>query len=157
MLTIDEIQINAPVELCFGAAADVERWPEILPHYRNVVFRRKDGFGTGLVEMAARRSFGPLQYPVWWVSEMSLDQSRPAVLYRHVDGITTRMWVEWSFEALSAERTGVRIVHEWEDGPAWPLPASFRGAIADRIIGPIFINHVAGRTLMGIKRHVESL
>jgi hypothetical protein len=68
------------------AGADVERWPERLPHYRWVRFHRKDGFGTGRVEMAARRDFGPLPYPVWWVSEMRVDEDRPAVLYRHVAG-----------------------------------------------------------------------
>ena len=30
-----------------------------------------------------------------------------------------------------------------------------RAAVADRVIGPVFIHHVAGRTLQGIRRHVE--
>ncbi len=155
MLTVDEIEIDAPVEACFRAAADVERWPEILGHYRWVRFQRRDGFGTGRIEMAARRDFGPLPYPVWWVSEMELDEERPAVLYRHVDGITAGMEVEWTFEPLAPSRTAVRIVHAWREGPRWPLPGWGRRNIADRIIGPVFINHVAGRTLRGIKRHVE--
>ena len=155
MYTVDEIEIDGPVEACFRAGADVERWPEILPHYRWVRFQRPEGFGTGRVEMAARRSFGPLPYPVWWVSEMEVDERRPAVLYRHVDGITTGMDVEWTFEPLGPERTAVRIVHAWEGGPRWPLPRWARGVIADWIIGPVFIHHVAGRTLRGIKRHVE--
>lgn len=156
MRTVDEIEISAPVAECFRAAADVERWPEILPHYRWVRFRRKEGFGTGVVEMAARRSFGPLPYPVWWVSEMSVDESRPVVLYRHVGGVTTGMDVEWSFEALAPSRTRVRIVHEWDDGPRWPLPGWARREIAARVIGPVFIHHVASRTLLGVKRHAES-
>lgn len=156
MRTVDEIEIEGPVEACYRAGADVERWPEILPHYRWVRFQRHDGFGTGRVEMAARRGFGPLPYPVWWISEMQVDPARPAVLYRHVDGITTGMDVEWTFRPLSGGRTAVRIVHNWDDGPRWPLPRWGRRGIADRIIGPVFINHVAGRTLHGIKRHVES-
>ena len=28
-------------------------------------------------------------------------------------------------------------------------------AVADAVIGPVFIHHVASRTLAGIKRHVE--
>lgn len=155
MYTVDEIEIGAPVEACFRAGADVERWPEILPHYRWVRFHRQEAFGTGRVEMAARRAFGPLPYPVWWVSEMSLDERRPAVLYRHVDGITTGMDVEWTFEPVSAARTLVRIVHAWDDGPRWPIPSWTRRGIADVIIGPVFIHHVAGRTLRGIKQHVE--
>jgi ribosome-associated toxin RatA of RatAB toxin-antitoxin module len=154
--TVDEIEVRAPVEACFHAGADVERWPEWLPHYRWVRFQRKEGFGTGRVEMAARRDFGPLPYPVWWVSEMRVEPDRPAVLYRHVDGITTGMDVEWSFHDLGGGVTRVRIVHDWETGPAWPLPSAVRRLLADRIIGPVFIHHVASRTLAGIKRAAES-
>ena len=155
MLTVDEIVMAAPAAACFRAGADVERWPEILPHYRWVRFQRKDGFGTGLVEMAARRWFGPIPYPVWWVSEMHVDEARPAVLYRHVDGITTGMDVEWTFEPAGDGRTRVRITHAWAEGPAWPVPGAARREIAARVIGPVFIHHVASRTLLGIKRAVE--
>lgn len=157
MHTIDETVMDAPVGTCFLAAADVEAWPEALPHYRWVRFQRKDGFATGRVEMAARRDFGPLPYPVWWVSEMSAQEGRPAVLYTHVDGITTGMTVEWSFKDLGGGRTAVRIDHWWESGPAWPLPGFLRRLIARLIIGPIFINHVASRTLRGIREKAERI
>ena len=155
MLTIDETVMNAPLDACFRAAADVEDWPNVLPHYRWVRFQRKDGFGTGLIEMAAKRAFGPLQYPVWWVSEMKLDDNAPAVLYRHVDGITTGMDVIWSFEDVGGGRTAVKIVHDWSGGPRWPLPLFLRKLIADLIIGPVFIHHVASRTLKGIRSKAE--
>jgi hypothetical protein len=157
MYTIDEIEVNGPVEACYRAGADVERWPEILPHYRWVRFQEKRDFGTGRVEMAARRDFIGLGYPVWWVSEMRVEPLRPAVLYRHVDGITRGMDVEWSFHPVPGEqeRTHIRIVHDWPQGPAWPLPGGVRRGIADAVIGPVFIHHVAGRTLLGIKRQVE--
>lgn len=156
MYTVDEIDIHAPVEACFRAGADVERWAERLPHYRWVRFQRKEKFGTGRVEMAARRSFGPLPYPVWWVSEMHVEEERPAVIYHHVDGVTTGMDVEWTFEDVGNGVTRVRIVHAWEDGPRWPLPGFMRRLVANAVIGPVFIHHVAGRTLAGIRRHVES-
>jgi hypothetical protein len=149
--------MRAPTEACFRAAADVERWPHILSHYRWVRFDRKDGFGTGRVEMAARRAFGPLPYPVWWVSEMQLDHNRPAVLYHHVAGITRGMDVEWRFEERAAGSTRVTIIHDWPDGPAWPLPRSARAAIANLVSGPLFIHHVAGRTLRGIRTFVEAV
>jgi uncharacterized membrane protein len=154
--TVDETVVDAPVEACFRTGADVERWPEWLPHYRWVRFQRKDGFGTGRIEMAARRAFGPLPYPVWWVSEMHVDESRPVVVYRHVDGITTGMDVIWSFEDAGDGRTHVKIVHDWDGGPRWPLPMFLRRWIADAIIGPVFIHHVASRTLAGIKRAAEA-
>lgn len=156
MYTLDETRMAAGVDPCFRAAADVERWPEWLPHYRWVRFQQKDGFGRGRVEMAARRDFGPLGYPVWWVSEMYLDEARPAVHYRHVAGVTRGMDVVWSFEPLGDAATQVRIVHEWHAGPAWPLPPGARRLLAARVIGPHFIHHVASRTLAGIKRRVES-
>ena len=157
MLTIDTALVHAPVDVCYRAGADVEGWPDALPHYRWVRFQRKDGFGTGRVEMAARRHFGPLPYPVWWVSEMHVDPSRPEVVYRHVDGITTDMDVVWKFEDNGDGRTLVTIVHEWEVGPRWPHPAFLRRLIANLIIGPVFIHHVASRTLAGIKRKAERL
>jgi coenzyme Q-binding protein COQ10 len=153
--TVDETVMAAPPERCFRAAADVERWPERLPHYRWVRFQRKDGFGTGRVEMAAQRRFGPLPWPVWWASEMHLDEDRPAVVYRHVAGITTGMDVEWTFADRGDGTTHVKIVHDWKDGPRWPLPRFLRRWIADAIIGPVFIHHVASRTLAGIRRAVE--
>jgi ribosome-associated toxin RatA of RatAB toxin-antitoxin module len=156
LYTVDETVIRGSVEACFNAGADVERWPDRLPHYRWVRFQRKDGFGTGRVEMAARRAFGPLPYPVWWVSDMHLEEARPAVIYRHVDGITTGMYVEWTFEDLGDGRTRVRIVHDWDGGPRWPLPGFLRRMIGSVVIGPVFIHHVASRTLAGIKRHVET-
>ncbi|MDB4948414.1 MAG: Polyketide cyclase/dehydrase [Gemmatimonadetes bacterium] len=148
--------MRASVDACFRAGADVERWPEWLPHYRWVRFQRKDAFGTGLIEMAARRGFGPLPWPVWWVSEMRLDEAKPSVIYRHVQGITTGMDVEWTFEPRPDGSTLVRIVHEWSEGPRWPLPAPLRRAIGSAVIGPVFIRHIASRTLAGIRRHVEA-
>src|SRR5215831_14250870 len=98
MHTIDRIRIRAPLDRVFAIARDIERWPEILPHYRwvRMLERRPDG---GRVEMAAWRPFGPapLRYPTWWVSEMRVasEDGRPVIRYRHVDGITKGMDVRW--------------------------------------------------------------
>ena len=153
MRTYNAVVVQAPPDRCFQTAADVERWPEFLRHYRWVRFRRKDEFGTGLVEMAAVRPFGPLKYPVWWVSEMRVEPARPAVLYRHVEGITAGMAVEWRFSAEDGRGTRVEIVHDWPDGPAWPLIGRLA---ASWVIGPVFIHAVAARTLEGVKRRTES-
>lgn len=151
MVTIDEQRCFAPADVAFRVAADVEVWPRILPHYRRVRFLRRDGFATGLVEMAAWRRFGPLRYPTWWVSEMQLDERERVVRYRHVRGITTGMHVVWEVSELQDRSSQLRIVHEW-DGPPWPLIRSFA---ADRIIGPAFISHIAGRTMAGVAAEAE--
>jgi ribosome-associated toxin RatA of RatAB toxin-antitoxin module len=142
--------MRAPVASVLEAAADVERWPERLSHYRWVRFleRRPDG---GLVEMAAWRPFGLVGYPTWWVSEMRVDRSAPAVHNRHVRGITAGMDVVWRFEP-AGNATDVTIVHEW-NGPRWPLIGRAAAAL---VIGPVFIHGIASRTLAGIKRHVEA-
>jgi uncharacterized membrane protein len=150
MRTVDRVRVRAPVESVFLAATDVERWPQILSHYRWVKKLEGNGAGT-LVEMAAWRPFGPLRYPTWWVSEMGIDQAAPAIHYRHVRGITTGMDVVWQMVA-TAEGTDVTIVHEWR-GPHWPL---IGGTAANWIIGPVFVHGIASRTLAGIKRYVEA-
>src|SRR3989441_6253753 len=119
MVTVDRILIPAPLERVFAAAATVERWPEILPHYRWVRFleRREGG---GIVEMAAWRPFGPLRYPTWWVSEMTVDARGRQIRYRHVRGITRGMNVVWRFAPVDGGVT-VTIVHEWRGPPGPPL------------------------------------
>lgn len=152
MRTVDEHVAGAPADTCFRIAADVEGWPGILPHYRWVRFRRKDGFATGEVEMAAWRPFGPVGYPTWWVSEMRHDPDERTVRYRHVDGITRGMDVWWEVRPLSEDRTLLRIVHEWP-GPRWPLIGGFA---ARHVIGPHFVQAIAGRTLAGIADAAEA-
>src|SRR2546423_14916211 len=64
MRTVDRATIHAPLERVFQIAAGVERWPEILSHYRRVrVVERGDG--GGLVEMAAGGPLRPLRYSTW--------------------------------------------------------------------------------------------
>lgn len=115
-----------------------------------MTFRRRDGPGCGRVEMAAVRAFGPAPYPVWWTSEMRTDFDAARVRYRHVDGITSGMDVEWRLDPASGG-TRIVIVHDWE-GPAWPLVG---GLAARTVIGPHFIRVVADRTLDGIRRAAE--
>ena len=151
MIRTDDRVTAAPPDAAFHVAADVERWPEILPHYRWVRFQRKTGFGRGVVEMAAWREFvGPVRYPTWWASEMEADPDEPVVRYRHVDGVTRGMDVAWQFHPADGG-TLVRIIHEW-DGPPWPL---IRTIAADRVIGPHFVSAIAQRTLAGVCREAE--
>jgi len=153
MRTIDERFAEAPADACFQVAADVERWPDILPHYRWVRFRRKDDFARGVVEMAAWRHFGPVGYPTWWLSDMHCDAKARTVTYRHIGGITKGMDVLWQVTPAGAGRSHLRIVHEW-DGPPWPLIGGFA---ADHVIGPHFIHFIASRTLAGVAREAERL
>lgn len=147
MQTVNEIEMACPVTRAFDLARQVEHWPAVLPHYRWVRFHRGGPDGGGVVEMAARRRFGALSWPVWWVSEMEVDAGAPAVRYRHVQGITRGMEVEWQF-APGAGSTTVRIVHRWERPRlgAWA---------AREVVGPFFVHHIAGQTLTWLKHRAE--
>ena len=149
MRTVDTTHIRAPITDVFEAAREVERWPRWLPHYRWVTMRERR-IGGGVVEMAAWRPFGPLRWPTWWVSEMAVDPTVPIVRYRHVEGITSGMDVEWRMSGTESG-TEVTIIHEWR-GPEWPLVGRLA---AEWIIGPVFVHGIASRTLAGIKRMLE--
>jgi ribosome-associated toxin RatA of RatAB toxin-antitoxin module len=150
MRTVDERLVAAPADRIYQAAREVERWPEILPHYRyvRVLDRSPD---RQVVEMSANRPFGPVNWPTWWTSEMWTDPGRFEVRYRHIRGITRGMDVIWRL-VPEGSRTRVTIVHEW-DGPRWPL---ISGVAANLVIGPVFVHGIASRTLAGIAKYVEA-
>ena len=145
MITIDELVVRAPVATIFSIAREVEHWPAHLKHYRYVRFRHRASDGGGLVEMAADRPFGPLNWPTWWLSEMAVDDDAPTIRFRHVGGITRGMDVEWNFKR-TPEGTQVRIIHVW-NGPGWPAIGVFA---ANAVIGPVFVHGIASRTLAGL-------
>ena len=153
MCTLDERIVRAPAGVIFDLAADVERWPSVLPHYRYVRFREKK-VGGGIVEMSANRPFGLLQWPTWWVSLMDTrpyaDKATNVIRFRHIEGITTRMEVEWAFEPVTGG-THVTVVHVW-DGPAWPMIGP---VAAKAVIGPVFVHGIASRTLAGLANAAE--
>ena len=150
MRTLDRIRIAAPSDEVFRLAAGVERWPDFLHHYRWVrMLERRDA--GGLVEMAAWRPFGLFKYPTWWVSEMAADPRAGRIRYRHTDGVTRGMDVEWRIRRVS-DGCEVTIVHEWR-GPRWPLIGRIA---ANWVIGPVFIHGIASRTLAGVKQQAEA-
>lgn len=151
MRTVDRITVHASLERTFAVASDVERWPHFLKHYRWVRILERGG-AECTVEMAAWRPFGWVHYPTWWVSRMRVEPERYAVRYRHVQGVTRGMDVEWLVRPGDAGRVEVSIVHDWS-GPAWPLIGGFA---AEWVIGPVFIHGIASLTLAGVKRRAEA-
>lgn len=150
--TVDEGLVRAPWQTIFEIAADVESWPRHLSHYRYVRFRERIA-GGGVVEMSANRPFGPFNWPTWWVSLMEVQQSgatTPSIRFRHIDGITRNMEVEWSFTPVTGG-THVTVLHLW-NGPAWPAVSTIA---ARMVIGPVFIHGIASRTLAGLARAAE--
>jgi len=152
MTVLDERVVRAPLRTIFDIVRAVEHWPGYLGHYRFVRFRERAYDGGGLVEMSAYRPFGPVGWPTWWLSHMTVDEKAPVVRFRHVGGITTGMDVEWSFAPLEDGRaTHVKLLHVW-DGPEWPLIGV---VAATRVIGPVFVHGIASRTLAGLAAVAE--
>ncbi len=147
MHTENVVEMQGDLDRIVALASDVERWPDILPHYRWVTLLEGGG-DRKVVEMAARRD----RIPVKWraVQEIHRDGPTPVMTYRHIAGVVKGMVVDWTFES-QPDRVIVRIRHDFK--PPWPIVGGF---VADRIIGPQFIGNIAGKTLATIKGIVES-
>jgi len=140
----NSILIQAPKSAIFEVAANLERWPKILPHYRYIHFLER-GQDRNIVVMAARRS----GIPIAWTSEQTIDRERFEVRFLHLKAWTKGMHVVWTF---SDARDGilVTISHDLR----FRIPAL--APIVDPIIGNFFISNVANKTLRCMKAYVEA-
>ncbi len=138
-------RMRAPFDVCFDLAADVERWPEILPHYR-YVRRVPDSDGARRFVMGARR--GPI--PVRWEAVQRPMRDERRIEFMHTGGVTRGMWVAWQF-VDDADGLDVSIEHRLDLG--WPIIGGFA---AERVIGPQFIEAIARRTLRRIRELAEA-
>ncbi|MFA5976563.1 MAG: SRPBCC family protein [Elusimicrobiota bacterium] len=150
MNTSNVIEITAPYGRLFRIAADVTRWPEILPHYRWVKVLQKKG-NQITVEMAARHK----GLPLWWRAIQRPLPEEKRILFTHIGGITKGMEVQWIFQQVGETPGGqpvwsVQIHHQFE--PKWPPPGPW---LAERIIGEMFVKQVAQKTLKRIKELIE--
>jgi hypothetical protein len=139
------VHIDAPLERIFPLAAEIERWPERLSHYRYV---RRVGAGTGERRFAMGARRGPI--PVRWEAIQRPLPDERRIEFTHTGGVTRGMEVAWRFEP---ENGGwdVSIEHQLELG--WPLVGGFA---ASHVIGPQFIDAIAGRTLQRVKALAEA-
>jgi len=128
----------------FETAANLERWPEILPHYRYIRYLER-GDERNIVVMAALRS----GIPIAWTSEQVIDREKLQVRFRHLKAFTKGMDVVWTFDE-TPDGVLVQIVHDLKFRIAPLAP------VADAIIGKFFIHHVASETLRHMKTHLES-
>ncbi len=145
MRTQTEIWMRAPADAIFPLAAEVERWPELLPHYRWVRLLQRH-WNRKIVDMAASRD----GIPVSWRAVQELHPDVPRITFRHVRGVTRGMEVAWSFHAQDGG-TLVRIEHQLD--LRWPLVGPW---IAEHIIGPQFVDNIARKTLRRIRQLVEA-
>lgn len=142
------LHMRAPAERIFDLAADVERWPVLLPHYRYV--RRIGDEGGDHSErefaMGARRGFVPVR---WQAIQRPLPEQQ-VIEFTHTGGVTRGMQVAWRLLPVDGG-TEVQIEHALE--LRWPLIGRFA---ADHVIGPQFIEPIARRTLARVKELAET-
>jgi ribosome-associated toxin RatA of RatAB toxin-antitoxin module len=144
MHTENSIEIRGDVKRIFQVAAQVDKWPDILPHYRWVrVLQRKKRRTT--VEMAARRG----RIPVSWTAVQEVFPYE-RITYKHIKGFTTGMDVTWSFKPVQ-ERVQVVITHDFS--LSWPVVGR---VVSKYVVGALFVKPIASRTLHYIRRTVES-
>jgi ribosome-associated toxin RatA of RatAB toxin-antitoxin module len=140
----NSIIMCVPKMTVFEAAANLELWPRILPHYRYIRYLERSP-NRNVVVMAATRS----GIPVSWTSEQIIDRQRIEVRFRHLKAFTKGMRVVWTFQEVP---TGVLV--EIEHDLAFRV--KILAPIADKIIGDFFIHHVANKTLRYMKSYVET-
>jgi len=146
------IRIAAPPRRVFELARDTERWPTLLPHYRQVDVRSRAGDRV-VARMVAERRFGPLAVPVTWRAICWPEETDPEDLrlrFRHVRGVTAGMEVTWHIRPDS-DGTQVTIEH------AFRRHLPFVGdEFLPRIVDRWFTQVIAGRTLARIRQLAEA-
>jgi len=138
MRSVMRIRMQAPEERIFALAADVERWPLLLPHYR-YVRRLPAPNGERRFAMGARH--GPI--PLRWEAIQRPRPEERLIEFSHVGGVTRGMEAAWRLEPVAG---AVEVSIEHELRTRWPL---FGRLVAS------FVEPVAGRTLGRIKTLAE--
>ncbi len=149
MKASNQIEIAGTFETIFELAANVARWPEILPHYRWVKILDPQP-AEMTVEMAARHK----GIPLWWRARQRVRRSEHRIEFTHIQGITKGMEVQWTFDPLGAKPNVwlVQIHHQFN--PSWP--PLIGPWIAENVIGKQFVHQVANKTLNRIKMLAEN-
>lgn len=156
MHTENTVYMQGPKERIFQLAADIQDWPDLLPHYREVkVYEQSPDGRRKVVEMAAVREGFPLpgvRFPVRWQSIQVCEPETGKIYFKHLAGIALGMWVVWSIDDDKWGRgTRVTIAHDL----TYPITA-LNGWFARDLVGEGFVHSIAGRTLATIKAKVES-
>ncbi len=147
MQTITALTMRAHPDTVFRLASQVERWPEILPHYR-AVYVLHDAGTRRVVEMHASRD----GLPIRWTAEQEVFPALRRITFHHVRGVTRGMDVAWSLTPLHGQvQVEVAIWHSFS--PRWPLVPDM---LVHAIVGELFVENIAGKTLRCIRELAES-
>jgi ribosome-associated toxin RatA of RatAB toxin-antitoxin module len=147
MKSVIRLEMHAPMATIFALAADVERWPQRLPHYR-YVRRLATASGERRFAMGAKR--GPV--PVRWEAVQRLRPTDGVIEFMHTGGVSRGMQVAWRLRpSIGSDAVDVSIEHDLT--LRWPLVGEL---VARWVIGPQFIDAIAGLTLRRIRDLAEA-
>lgn len=142
------VDVAAPTRLIFELVRDVERWPELLPHYLDVQVLERHADGAVTARMVAVRplvrQFG-YGIPVTWRARIWADLGDYSLRFKHLGGATAGMHVTWWMKD-NAEGCRVSIEHLFE--PRLPGWSSF--------VERLFVRPIATRTLATFKAIAEA-
>ena len=154
------IDINAPAGLVFGLARDVERWPNLLPHYVRATPRVRLPDGSIVVDFIARRPLVPiigLGLPVAWRSRCWSETDPFRLRFVHVAGATAGMDVTWRIEP-SGDGCRVTIEHRFRRTLPIPLLGEWLGPDAfPAVVDRFFVRPIASRTLASFRAIAEAI
>ncbi len=148
MHTVNKIEILGDPAVIrpriYQLAADIQDWPAILPHYRYMrVTEQSDRHKVA--DFGASRD----GLPVSWRARQELFPEEYRITFTHTGGVTKGMWVEWRMEPFGAS-VHVTIDHEL----TYPVPL-LGPLFARHVVGALFVENIAGKTLRCIKAKVE--
>src|SRR5579862_3146746 len=154
------VDVGAPAELVFRLARDIERWPDLLPHYLRV--RREAGRASDrqvLRMVAVRPSFGLAGFgpPVVWRARTWAEPDDLRLRFQHLGGVTAGMDVTWRIEPTAA---GCHVSIEHASRRRLPIPVLGQ-RLGDELL-PAFVDRcftrpIAERTLATFKALAEAL
>jgi ribosome-associated toxin RatA of RatAB toxin-antitoxin module len=143
-----EIRIDGDLEAIYRLGAEIEHWPRLLPHYRDVRVLWHEG-NRCVAKMYASRD----GIPVSWMCWQERDPATPKITFRHIGGFTRGMVAVWTFDKHPDDTVTARITHEFRKG--WPIQGLDR-FVTDRIVGDFFTHSIAGKTLGMVKLLAEA-
>jgi ribosome-associated toxin RatA of RatAB toxin-antitoxin module len=143
------IDVEAPARLVFDLCRDVQRWPALLPHYRNVRVEQRDPDGVVTARMLAVRPIVPMLgygLPVAWRSRTWAEVPSLRLRFVHLGGATKGMDVTWRIEETPA---GCRVSIDHDFDPRVPGWAA--------LVHRLFVEPIATRTLASFKAIAEAI
>ncbi len=154
------LDVAAPADLVFDLARDVERWPQLLPHYVRVRVLARHADGSKTAEMIARRPLVDLLglgIPVVWRARTWSEPTLRRLRFRHVGGASAGMDVTWRIEPIDGG-CRISIDHDFSRPVRLPIAGMVDGAdVVPNLINRFFIRPIARRTLATFKSLAEAL